>query len=167
MNKISLCTYQPSVISRPCKNTATLLLSPGLRVWYRFSKCLDCNETLCVRWPSLIFPQQRLDQATRCARRRGTKTKQTVQREHVCWSRVQRSYTGLHQDSYVDAERDTFPRNELLWDESLVRAPQMTHDPSCICAEGSPDPGLFASLPGSWGVVQGWPDKPTILPPGV
>lgn len=122
-------------------------------VWYSFSKCLDCNRTLCARWPSLIFPQQCLDQARRCAQRRSTKTKQTVLREHVCRSRVQLSHTRLKEDSYVDGERDTFPWNELLWDESLVWAPQMTHDPVCICAGGSPDPGLSASLPGSWGVV--------------
>ncbi|KAF3854990.1 hypothetical protein F7725_023045, partial [Dissostichus mawsoni] len=40
----------------------------------------------------------------------------------------------------------------------------MTHDPVCICAGGSPDPSFSASLPGSWGVGPGWPDKPTILP---
>lgn len=111
--------------------------------WYSFSKCLDCNRTP-VRWPSLIFPQQCLAQARRCAQRRSAKTKQTVLREHVCPSRFQLSHTGLKEDSYVEGERDTFPWNELLWDESLVWAPQMTHDPVYICAGGSPDPGSSA-----------------------
>lgn len=141
--------------------------SPLSAVWYSFSECLVCNTTPCVCWPSLIFPQQCLDQARRCAQRRSTKTKQTGPREHVCRSRVQLSHTGLREDSYLDGERATFPWNELLWDESLMWAPQMTHDPVCICAGGSPDPGFCASLPGTWGVVLGWPDKPTILPSGV
>lgn len=163
-----------AVISRPCtviaKNTATLLFYPGLLyvpVWYNFSHCLDCNRTPCVCWLSLIFPQQCLDPTRRCAQRHRTKTKQTGLRDRVCRSRVQHSLTGLKEDSYLDGERATFPWNELLWDESLVWAPQMTHDPVCICAGGSPDPGFSASLPGSWVVGLGWPDKPSILPSGV
>lgn len=158
-----VCTVRISataVISRPCrmlaKNTAPLFLNPVLHYIRLFDTVLVSVWIViehCARWPSLIFPQQCLDQARRCAQRRSTKTKQTVLREHVCRSRVQLSHTRLKEDSYVDGERDTFPWNELLWDESLVWAPQMTHDPVCICAGGSPDPGLSASLPGSWGVV--------------
>lgn len=140
---------------RFAKNTATLFLNPGqqyLPIWYSFRTCLDCNRELCVRWPGLIFPLQRLD---RCAQRRSTKAKQTALREHVGQSGVQLSHTGLAEDSYVDGERDTFPRNELLWDESLVWASQMTRDPICICAgAGAGGPWsralcLPARIPGS------------------
>lgn len=45
-------------------NIAALFFDPGLHhhqpVRYCFSWCLDCNRTLCVCWPGLIFPQQRL-----------------------------------------------------------------------------------------------------------
>lgn len=162
------------VIQSPCKvkakNTAPLLFYPGLScllVWYSFSEYLCSNWTPCVCWPSLIFPQQCLDLVRRCALRRSTKTKQTGLREHVCGSRVQHSHTGLKEDSYLDGERATFPWNELLEDESLVWAPQMTHDLVCICAGGSPDPWFSASLLRSWGVMLGWPDEPTIMPLGV
>lgn len=109
-----------------------------LLVWYSFMKCLDCNRILHVCWPSLIFPQQCLDQAKQCAQRHGLKTKQTGLSEQVCQSWVQCRHTGLREDSYLDGERAAFPWNELLRDESLVWAPQMTRDPVCICAGGEP-----------------------------
>lgn len=156
MNETSLRTYV-QYISHCChlktmqdvsQKYCTIIFKPRaapyLPVWYSFSKCLDCNRTLCARWPSLIFPQQCLDQARRCAQRRSTKTKQTLLREHVCRSRVQLSHTRLKEDSYVDGERDTFPWNELLWDESLCELPRWPTTPSVFVQGGAL---ILGSLP--------------------
>lgn len=54
----------PGLCSMFAWNIPALSFKPGLQhhqpLGYCFSGCLDCNRTLCVCWPGLIFPQQRL-----------------------------------------------------------------------------------------------------------
>lgn len=54
----------PGLFSMFACNIPALSFKPGLQhhqpVGYCFRGCLDCNRTLCVCWPGLIFPQQRL-----------------------------------------------------------------------------------------------------------
>lgn len=89
-----------------------------------------------------------------CAQRCSSEKKQTVLRKPwIDRSRVQLLRGALSEGSSVDAQGDTFPWNEFLWDESLCESSLDDPRPRLYLCRGSPDPGLSASLPGSWGVL--------------